>query len=316
MRSNLSLNPETCALGAFNRDAGNGAMRHWAILLLAAFSCIAAAPAHGQSETGSSYSEVFYPSGNLRIQAYLYKPGGDGPFPVVIYNHGSRDGRERASVPFQHVGTMLTRAGYAVLVPERRGYGKSDGSVWRQEVGNDQSKLIIRLQAETDDVLAAIDYLRSVRFVDTSRMGIMGWSFGGIVTMLAVSRSTAFLVAVDQAGGALTWDGNAYVRSALIAAAAKAATPTLFMVAKNDRTTLSVTTLAEIYEKRGVPYGMVIYEPFMPTQGTGVTAPGHAVFSAQGVSLWERDVVRFMDRYLGVSAFDQRDGAAAPKGRQ
>ena len=133
---------------------------------------LAAAAAHGQSEAESTYSEVFYSSGNLRIQAYLYKPDGDGPFPVVIYNHGSRDGRERASVPFQYVGKMLTRAGYVALVPERRGYGKSDGSVWRQEVGKDPSRLIPRLQAETDDVLAATDYLRTVRFADARLIGI------------------------------------------------------------------------------------------------------------------------------------------------
>src|SRR5207244_9130228 len=182
------------------RDA-NTLMRGGAQFLLAGFFCIAPAVADAQLETESTYSDVFYLSGNLHIQAYLYKPEGDGPFPVVIYNHGSRDGRERASVPFQYVGKMLTRAGYVALVPERRGYGKSDGSVWRQEVGNDPSRLIPRLQAETDDVLAATDYLRTVRFADARRIGIMGWSFGGIVTMLAVSRSTAFLAAVDQAGG-------------------------------------------------------------------------------------------------------------------
>jgi dienelactone hydrolase len=169
------------------------------------------------------------------------------------------------------------------------------------------------LQAETDDVLAAIDYLRTIRFADTERMGIMGWSFGGIVTMLAVSRSTAFLAAIDQAGGALSWHGNAHVRSALVAAAEKAATPTLFMVAKNDRTTLSITTLAEIFKKRDVPHRMVIYEPFTPAQGTRVAAPGHAVFSAQGAGVWESDVVQFLDRYLSAGASDKRGGAAAPK---
>src|ERR1700693_3910833 len=126
----------------------NGMMRDWATFLFAGFFCIAAAAVHGQPETESTYSEVFYSSGNLRIQAYLYKPDGNGPFPVVIYNHGSRDGRERVSVPFQYVGKMLTRTGYVVLVPERRGYGKSDGSMWWQEVGNDQSRLITLLQGE------------------------------------------------------------------------------------------------------------------------------------------------------------------------
>ena len=291
----------------------NGMMRDWATFLFAGFFCIAAAAAYGQSETESTYSDVFYPSGDLRIQAYLYKPDGNGPFPVVIYNHGSRDGRESASVPYQYIGKMLTRAGYVVLVPERRGYGKSDGSTWRQDVGNDQSRLMTRLQAEADDVLAAIDYLRTVPSADTKRIGIMGWSFGGIVTMLAASRSSAFVAAVDQAGGALTWDGNSHLRRVLVAAAEKSVTPTLFMVAKNDRTTSSITTLAEIFKGRDVPHRMVIYEPFAPAEGIRVAAPGHALFSEQGASVWESDLVQFLGRYLGATVSDKRDGAAAPR---
>src|SRR5882762_9468591 len=131
-----------------------------------------ASAAHAQSD---AYTELFYPSGGLRIQAYLYRPQGDGRFPVVIYNHGSRVGRERESVPFQYIGRMLTRAGYVVLVPERRGYGKSDGAVWWEDVGKSQSQLVARLQAETDDTLAAIDYLRTLQFADTNRMAVMGW---------------------------------------------------------------------------------------------------------------------------------------------
>ena len=255
---------------------------------------IVASAAYAQ---GDAYTEVFYSSGSLRIQAYLYRPPGDGPFPVVIYNHGSRDGRERASVPFEYIGRMLTKAGYVVLVPERRGYGKSDGAIWWQEVGNNQSQLVARLQAETDDVLAAIPYLQSLQYADTKRMAVMGWSFGGIVTMFAASRSGAFAAAVNQAGAALSWDGNPSLRAALIAAAEKSATPALFMVAANDRTTSSITTLADIYKARGIPHRAVIYEPFTPTQGRPA-APGHAVFSAQGTAVWEADVVRFLDRHL------------------
>ena len=192
---------------------------------------------------------------------------------------------------------MLTKAGYVVLVPERRGYGKSDGAIWWQEVGNNQSQLVARLQAETDDVLAALDYLQTLDFADTKRMAVMGWSFGGIVTMFAASRSGAFAAAVNQAGAALSWDGNPSHRAALIAAAEKSATPALFMVAANDRTTSSITTLADIYKARGIPHRAVIYEPFTPTQGRPA-APGHAVFSAQGTAVWEADVVQFLDRHL------------------
>jgi len=254
---------------------------------------------------------VFYPSGGLSIQAYLYKPDGNAPFPVVVYNHSSRVGRERVSVPYQYIGEMLTRAGYVVLVPERRGYGKSDGPVWRSEPDN-QARLVPRLEEETADVLAALDYLRTLPFADTTRIGIMGWSFGGIVTMFAVSRSTAFAVAVDQASGALTWDANAQVRSALIAAAEKATIPTLLLVAQNDRTTASITTLADIFKQRGVPHRVVIYQPFTPLQGGRATAPGHHVFSDEGAGVWKRDVLEFLGHYLGVTSKGAPGGGPDP----
>jgi len=262
-------------------------------LVLACLVCLVASSARSQSE----YQDILYSSGTLRIQAYLYRPSGDGPFPAVIYNHGTRDGRERASVPFEHIGRMLTRAGYAVMVPERRGYGKSDGEIWWREAGNDQASVIRRLQAETDDVLASADYLRGLPYVDPKRLALMGWSFGGVVTMLATARSSAFLAAVNQAGGALTGDANPNMRSALIEAAGKSKTPTLFMVAKNDRTTSSATTLAGIFQKRNAPHSLVIYEPFSPPQPTKA-APGHALFSAQGTDLWEKDVIEFLGRHL------------------
>ena len=50
---------------------------------------VVAAPSQA---TDATYTEVLYPSGGLRIQAYMYKPDGNGPFPVVVYNHGSRAG--------------------------------------------------------------------------------------------------------------------------------------------------------------------------------------------------------------------------------
>ena len=84
-----------------------------------------------------TYRELFYPSGSLRIAAYLYQPTGPGRFPVIIYNHGSREGLERQAVPWVRIAALYVDAGYAVLVPERRGYGRSDGPTWTDEVGRD-----------------------------------------------------------------------------------------------------------------------------------------------------------------------------------
>ena len=51
-----------------------------------------------------------------------------------------------------------------MLVPERRGYGKSEGTTWR--AGADGSQVIPYLEAETDDVLAGVEYLRTLPYVD------------------------------------------------------------------------------------------------------------------------------------------------------
>jgi dienelactone hydrolase len=255
-----------------------------------------------------SYTEVFYYSGPLRIQAYLYRPPGNGPFPLVIYNHGSRENRERESRPFSYVGRILLQSGYAVLVPERRGYGRSDGLTYteemRQGIGRHDAAIespnfVSRLQAESDDVLAALDFIRTLPFVDRARLGIMGWSFGGIVTIFAVSRSNAFAAAVDQAGGALTWNGSATLREALVGAARQVRSPVLLMVAQNDRTTASITTLATSLQAQNPATELIIYPPFTPGRNPGNIAPGHLIFSEQGSAIWESDVRGFFAKYLG-----------------
>jgi dipeptidyl aminopeptidase/acylaminoacyl peptidase len=70
------------------------------------------------------YAEISYQSGGLRIQGYFYQPDGSGPFPTLIYNHGSRAGFERRPIPWVRLAGLYVAAGYAVLVPERRGYGR------------------------------------------------------------------------------------------------------------------------------------------------------------------------------------------------
>jgi len=268
-------------------------------LVVAGLLCSGAPAARGQPAADPTHAEVFYPSGKLRIQAYLYRPDGAGPFPTVIYNHGSRPpARERQSAPFEHIGRLLARAGYAVLVTERRGYGRSDGPTWSQEVGADSRRVVPRLEAETDDVLAALPYLGTLPFVDSKRLGVMGWSFGGIVTLFAVSRSHEFLAAVDQAGGALTWNANPAIRSSLTAAAGRVTTPMLLLVSENDRTTESITAVGDVLERRGIAHRVVIYPPFGPGRTLGAGAPGHQVFSAQGMSVWEQDVLEFLGRHL------------------
>ena len=242
---------------------------------------------------------VFYQSGKLRIQAYLSRPPGPGPFPLVIFNHGSRAGYERERRSFSYMADLYLSSGYAVLIPERRGYGLSDGDTFAEAVGQDVgAKFIERLEEETDDVLAALPYLATLPFIDVKRIAIAGWSFGGIVTMLAIARSSIFKAAIDQAGGALTWQRSVALQKALIRAAQRATAPILFMDAENDATTSAVTTLASTRATLHLPYEIKLYPAFTPKEDPDHIAPGHLIFGRDGVAIWGSDATRFLAKYL------------------
>jgi len=268
------------------------------IIAVLAFLCAVATQAQ-RNETPRPYQEVFYSNGNLRIEAYVYKPQGNRPFPIVIYNHGSRPGRERMQIPFVYVGEMLAKSGYLVVVPERRGYGKSDGRGFSEEIGEDRGpRYVARLQQEANDVIAAAQFAKTLSEADGSRIAVMGWSFGGIVSVLAASRSDLFRVVVDQAGGALSWDSSPPLQSALKEAAGKIRIPLLGMVAENDRTTKSVKVVAEEANKHGGAASIIVYPAFKPHDNPNGIAPGHMIFSADGIQIWEHDLKAFLEKEM------------------
>ena len=63
------------------------------------------------------FQTLFYSNEGLRLQAYLFKPDGAGPFPLVVYNHGSRGADARSERPVQYIAGVLVPLGYADGVP-------------------------------------------------------------------------------------------------------------------------------------------------------------------------------------------------------
>jgi dienelactone hydrolase len=266
-------------------------------------------PEQLRSVQGTPYTTFYYKSGGLSIEAYLYRPTGAGPFPLVIYNHGSRAGQERVEKPFEFIAEILVPQGYAVLVPERRGYGKSDGQTYGEEVGSDRGeRMMKRFREEAGDVLAGLDYLKNGETeadsnrlkqrqvtgqVDFKRVALVGWSHGGVVSLLAAGERHEFVALVDQAGGALTWKSSPVLRSELPAAARKIKIPALCMDAENDATTEAARTVGEAIKNSGEWEQTIIYPPFTPTSNPSNIAPGHLIF-AQGVSIWQGDLLAFL----------------------
>lgn len=257
-----------------------------------------------RAQTGSPaasappHETLFYAHDGLKLEAYLYKPEGAGPFPLVVYNHGSAvAGQERDEWPAPYIARLLVPAGYAVLVPERRGYGKSEGTPFSEDIGSDRGpKYIARMQAESGDVNAALDYVlkHAGSSIDAKRVAIMGWSFGGIVTTLAASGSASYAAAIVQAPGALNWDRSADLRQALTAAAAQLRIPIYCTVAENDASTESAKTICATASTAGAKATVKVYPAFTGGRERPGNPPGHALFGPAGVSLWRDDLLAFL----------------------
>src|SRR5919108_4042768 len=92
-------------------------MRSTALLL-----AIFAATASGAALTASEI--LTFPSGNLSLRGVLFKPEGVGPFPAVVYNHGSAAGM-LSQQAFDVLGPVFVRHGWIFFGPYRRGQGLS-----------------------------------------------------------------------------------------------------------------------------------------------------------------------------------------------
>src|SRR5262252_3502673 len=157
-------------------------------------------------------AQVTFPSGTLTLGGFLWKPAGAGPFPTVVYNHGS----EQLPGSKPAIGQFFANRGYVLFVPHRRGQGLSQGAgPWIQDViaaapSSQQDQVRVdQLLLQVDDVAAAVAYMKLQSFVDTAKMSVVGCSYGGIETVFTAERSLGLKSAVDFAGAAQTWAGDA-----------------------------------------------------------------------------------------------------------
>lgn len=270
-------------------------MRIMALLLaglLASIAIQAAQPA------ALPYDTIFYTHDGLKLEAYLYKPDGAGPFPLIVYNHGSAPaGEEAKEWPAPYVARLFVPAGYALLVPERRGYGKSDGIAFSKDIGDDRGpRFVERQRQEAGDINAAVEYVLAQprSSIDAGRVIIMGYSFGGIVTTLAAGRSARYAAVVLQAPGALNWNRSEPLRSALLDTASRIRVPAWCGVADNDATTESARQLCARIAATGAKTTLKVYPPFTGGGERPGNPPGHALFGPRGVAVWKEDLLTFL----------------------
>jgi dipeptidyl aminopeptidase/acylaminoacyl peptidase len=148
--------------------------------------------------------------GDMDIPAYLFQPlkkRGARGHAAMIWVHGGVHGNWSIGM-FPFVRDAVER-GYVVICPEYRG---STGYGEAHHMAIDYGGY------EVDDVISAVEYLKTLPHVDQDRLGIMGWSHGGYITLLSVFRdrhpfkAAAAMVPVTNLVFRLSYKGPSYQR--------------------------------------------------------------------------------------------------------
>jgi len=128
---------------------------------------------------------IDYPSDELTITGIMQVPRGEGPFPVIILNHGyiPRD-KYWSGADTWNAAQYLNRHGFLTIAPDFRSWGESD-------VGNSFFST-----GQVIDTLNLISSLSSVPEADPARVGMWGHSMGGGVTTKAITIDPRIKAAV------------------------------------------------------------------------------------------------------------------------
>jgi carboxymethylenebutenolidase len=248
--------------------------------------------------SASEPEAVSFPVDDILLQGDLSRPSGAGPFPAILWNHGGgapRLGSDQYKVSAV-LGEILASQGYVLLVPHRRGYGRSPQNKltdrFRAEKSvEERNKLQLELMdVHMKDVAAAIKHLTTLPFVDTKRIIVAGCSFGGSLTLFAAEQNLPIKAAVNFAGAAISWRQSPELRDRMLNAARGARVPIFLIQAENDYTIEPSHVLAKELSRAGKPHQVKIY----PTHGS-TPQEGHA-FCTTGADIWKSEVLSFIEK--------------------
>jgi dipeptidyl aminopeptidase/acylaminoacyl peptidase len=136
----------------------------------------------------TKFYRITYLSDGLKVKGYLAIPKQAGKYPCIIYNRGgSREFSAINDRTFLRWTGKMAGAGYVVVASQYRGNAGGEG---KEEFGG----------KDLNDVLNLMPLLSSVKEADTSRIGMFGLSRGGMMTFLALTKTTRIKAAVILSG--------------------------------------------------------------------------------------------------------------------
>src|SRR6476469_3097481 len=236
---------------------------------------------HWQNDGFNLQGWLLYPEGFDSTKSDSTKNDSTKKYPMVVVVHGGPSAMQHSSWPGAHsFGVALASAGYFVFMPNPRGSFGQGEAFTRANVKDFG-------YGDFRDIMTGVDQAVKEAPIDEHRLGITGWSYGGYMTMWAVTQTNRFAAAVAGAGLANfqsyygenqidKWmvpffdasvydDPQVYARSSPITFIKNAKTPTLVLVGDSDGEcptpksyefwhalkTLGVKTELVVYEHEG-----------------------------------------------------------------
>jgi dipeptidyl aminopeptidase/acylaminoacyl peptidase len=234
------------------------------------------------------------------VNSVVVKPAGfdaSKKYPVLLRIHGGPNGQDQHS--FSYEREVFAANGYVVISVNYRG-SNGRGNAYQKAIFADWGN------KEVIDLLGAMDALQKQPWVDSSRLGIGGWSYGGILTDYTIAQDTRFKAAISGAGSAnqlSMYGSDMYITqyeqeigppwkspdlwikiSYPFFKADRIKTPTLFMVGEKDFN-VPLAGSEQMYQalrSLGVDTQLVIY----PTQFHGISIPSYRIDRMQRYLDW------------------------------
>lgn len=206
-------------------------------------------------------------------------------YPLILRIHGGPVSQYQEGFSFEW--QILAANGYVVVSVNPRGssgYGEAFCKAIWADWGN----------KDFEDVMAGVDYVISKGYVDPEKMGVGGWSYGGILTDYVITKTTRFKAAIAGASEAnhfagygtdhyqfewekelgLPWENfELYHKMSAFFSVGKVKTPTLFVCGQSDWNVPLINSeqMYQAVRRLGIDTMLIIY----PGQSHGITTPSY-----------------------------------------